>query len=263
MDTLAATYIVAYAVATAGYLAFHVGGGERAGRFGRWALLIGWFVQLADIGVRCFRGQHPAASTAEAMAFMGWIVAGGFLVGSLRYRLAAAGAFAVPVALVLLVLARVVPAGAAAPSTLTGLGITHIILATVGVAVFAIAAILAALYLWQERQLKHRHFGLMKVGSAPLDTLDRLAATCVKFGFPVFTLAIVTGALWIAHLGLLRSGRVRPEYALAVASWVAFGVLLLARALGGWQGRRAAWLTVGGFSGAVLVLVGYMLRYAA
>jgi ABC-type uncharacterized transport system permease subunit len=263
MDRLTALHIVAYAFGTVAYLAFHVGGGERAARVGRLAVAAGWIVHFVDIGARCLRGQHPASSTTEAMAFVALLVIGGFLAGSLRYRLQAAGAFAVPAGLALLVLARVVPGGGEPTPAASGLGIAHIILATVGVAVFASAAVLAALYLYQERQLKRRQFGLMKVGSAPLDTLDRLSAACVKLGFPVFTLAILTGALWVAHLGILRTGKVRPEYALAVASWVAFGGLLLARAVGGWQGRRAAWLTVGGFSGALLVLVAYLLRYAA
>ena len=55
----------------------------------------------------------------------------------------------------------------------------------------------------------------------------------------------------------------RPEYLLALATWVAFGILLIARLGAGWQGRRAAWLTVGGFGGAMLVLVVYFLRHVA
>ena len=51
----------------------------------------------------------------------------------------------------------------------------------------------------------------------PLETLDRLAHRCVSIGFPVFTLAIVTGAIWVARLGLLHGrGTLRPEYLIAV-----------------------------------------------
>jgi ABC-type uncharacterized transport system permease subunit len=48
----------------------------------------------------------------------------------------------------------------------------------------------------------------------------------------------------------------------AVASWAGFGALLVARVGAGWRGRRAAWLTLGGFSGALLVLLVYVLRHA-
>src|SRR4029078_8961103 len=79
----------------------------------------------------------------------------------------------------------------------------------------------------------------------PLDTLDRLALRCVSIGFPVFTIAIVTGAMWVARLGVLQRPEVfRPEYLFAVATWMAFGILLIARVGAGWRGRRAAWLTL-------------------
>jgi ABC-type uncharacterized transport system permease subunit len=222
-------------------------------------LVVAVALQTVDIGVRCLHMQHPASSIAEAMAFIAWLIAGGFALASLRYQLQAAGAFAVPAALVLLLLARVVPAGAegAPPGSL---GVMHVFLATVGVASFALAAVVEVLYLVQERRLKRRQLDRARSGGAPLATLDRLAARCVSVGFPVFTLALVTGALWVARLGLVRGGPLHPEYLIAVASWIAYGVLLVARASAGWQGRRAAWLTVGGFSGVLLVVLGYFLR---
>ena len=60
-------------------------------------------------------------------------------------------------------------------------------------------------------------------------TADRLAARCVTIGFPIFTLALVLGAIVLARTGIVQRGVVRPEYVLAVASWLAFGVLLVAR----------------------------------
>jgi len=220
-------------------------------------------MHFADIGYRCVRGVNPISSTPEAISLVAFLIAAGYLVASFRYRLAAAGAFAVPAALAALVLARVVPAEADAPH-MGSLGRVHILLAVVGVAVFALAAVLALLYLFEDRQLKRKRFDRVVGRGTPLDTLDRLALHCVSIGFPIFTVAIVTGAIWVARLGLLRQAVVmRPEYALAVVSWAAFGVLLVARLGAGWRGRRAAWLTLGGFGGAMLVLAAYFLRHAA
>ena len=265
MELWPLTYILITAVSGALFLGFHLGFGAAAARAARVALAVAWLVQLGDIGIRCFRGQHPVSSVAEAMAFTAWLLAAGFLAASVRYRLDAAGAFAVPAVLVLMVLARVVPvdSGIERPAPMgSSLGTVHIFLATLGLATFALAAVLAVVYLLQERRLKHKRFDLLKTESAPLDTLDRLAARCVSFGFPIFTLTIVTGAVWIARLGLLRTGSaVRPEYLLTVVAWAVLGVLLLARAAVGWSGRRAALLTLGGFSVAALVMAGYFLRH--
>ena len=139
------------------------------------------------------------------------------------------------------------------------LGQAHILLATLGVAVFAFAAVLAIVYLFQDRSLKRKQLERVMARGTPLETLDRLAHRCVSIGFPVFTLAIVTGAIWVARLGLLHGrGTLRPEYLLAVGTWVAFAVLLVARVGAGWRGRRAAWLTLGGFGGTALVVGGLL-----
>jgi ABC-type uncharacterized transport system permease subunit len=275
VEPLVLSYLVFYGLAALFYLGFlfhqqrrpggrpHIGLGPASARMGRYLLIAGWAVQLLDIGVRCFRMQHPLSSIGEAIAFIAWLIATGFLVSTFRYRLHAAGAFAVPVVLVLLLLARIGPDEVPQAPLGSPLATVHILLATVGIATFALAAVLAVVYLLQERRLKRKSFDL-KVDTAPLDTLDRLAGGCVSFGFPVFTLTIVTGAAWIAKLGLLRSGAaVRPEYLLTVIAWAVLGALLLARLATGWRGRRAAWLTVGGFSAAALVLVGYFIRHTA
>jgi ABC-type uncharacterized transport system permease subunit len=267
MEIPAVIYVCLYALAAALYLGFHLGVGTPAARAGRWVMAAGWLIQLCDIGLRCFRMQHPLSSLAEAMAFIAWLLAGAFVLATFRHRLHAAGALTAPVVLVLLLLARVGPVEQSSPAAPLGspLATLHIFLATVGIATFALAAVVAGLYLMQERRLKHKRLDLAhRAESAPLDTLDRLAARCVSFGFPVFTLTIITGAIWVAKLGLLRTGAaVRPEYLLTVVAWLVLGILLFARVGGGWRGRRAAWLTVGGFSAAALVLVGYFIRHIA
>lgn len=259
MATFAAVEILAYALASALFLGHLLTTRPSAARAARVCLLVAFVLQLADIGLRCLSGQNPVSSTPEAVGFVGFLIAGGFLLAGVRYRLSAAGAFAVPASLTLLVLARVVPAEPGAPRMGT-LGLTHVFLATLGVAVFAFAAVLAALYLREERQLRRKRFDRL-ADEAPLATLDRLGLRCISVGFPIFTLALVTGAVWIARLGGLSASEARrPEYLIAVLAWSAFGVLLLARFGAGWRGRRAAWLTLGGFAGVAGVLLLYVLR---
>jgi ABC-type uncharacterized transport system permease subunit len=260
--TLTLVEIGVYALAATIYLGYLLGLGKSADKIGRLVLGLGIVLHFCDIAARCMHRVNPISSTPEAMSLVAFLIAAGYFLATLRYRLAAAGAFAVPAALALLVLARVVPAEAAAPA-MGSLGRAHVLLASIGVAVFALAAVLAFLYLLEDRQLKRKQFDRGGQGT-PLDTLDRLALRCVSIGFPIFTVAIVTGAMWVARLGLLRQAvALRPEYLFAIATWVAFGILLVARVGAGWRGRRAAWLTLGGFGGAMLVLATYFLRHAA
>jgi len=252
----------AYAIAAILYLAHVVGLRRGAEHAGRAMLAVGVALHFADIGVRCYHGTNPISSTPEAMSLVAFLIALVYLLTSLRYRLTAAGAFAVPAVVALILLARLAPAEASVP--MGRLGQAHILLSTLGVAVFAFAAVLAIVYLFQDRSLKRKQLDLVMARGTPLETLDRLAHRCVSIGFPVFTLAIVTGALWVARLGIVHHPEdLRPEYLFAVGAWVAFAILLVARIGAGWRGRRAAWLTLGGFGGTALVIGAYFLRYVA
>ncbi len=262
MTTLTWHEVGAYAIAAAIYLAQLVGLGRSAETAGRWLLAVGVALHFADIGMRCYHGVNPISSTPEAMSLVAFLIAATFLATSLRYKLTAAGAFAVPAVVALILLARLAPAEASVPA-MGRLGQAHILLSTLGVAVFAFAAVLAIVYLFQDRSLKRKQLERVISRGTPLETLDRLAHRCVSVGFPVFTLAIVTGAIWVARLGILHGqGALRPEYLIAVGTWVAFAVLLIARVGAGWRGRRAAWLTLGGFGGTAVVVAAYFIRHA-
>jgi len=92
---------------------------------------------------------------------------------------------------------------------------------------------------------------------APLDALDRLSHRLIWVGFPIFTIALVLGAVWASQLA---EDLTRPEYPLAVVTWVFYAALLVARQIYGWRGRRAARLTLEGFATALAVLVVYLVR---
>jgi ABC-type uncharacterized transport system permease subunit len=211
-----------------------------------------------DIGWRGTQGVHPAESVREALGFLSWIVTGGYLLANVRWRLMLGGAVVMPLALVMLLVARLSPAGSASED-LSTLGRVHILLATLGVGVFALASALSAIYLAEERALKTKKLdGLVfRDRGAPLDALDRLAHRLVWIGFPIFTVALVLGAVWVSQIG---ENIDRPEYALAVVTWFAYATLLVARQIYGWRGRRAARLALSGFATALAVLVIYLVR---
>ena len=211
-----------------------------------------------DIGWRGTMHVHPAESVREAIGFLAFITTGGYLLASTRYRLTLGGVVVMPVSLVLLLLARLTPPGNH-PEDLSALGRIHISLATIGVGVFALASALSAIYLFEDRALKKKQFDALalKDRGAPLESLDKLSHRLVWVGFPIFTVALVLGAVWTARLGAPLA---RVEYALAAVTWFAFATLLVARQIYGWRGRRAALLTLQGFAAALAVLLIYLVR---
>lgn len=248
--------VVAYTVAGAALLAV-LGGYTKLRSTALWLVGVALLAHATDIGWRGVEHVHPAQSVREAIGFLAFIITGGYLLASTRYRLTLGGAVVMPVSLVLLLLARLTPAGE--PEQMSALGRIHISLATIGVGVFALASALSAIYLVEERALKKKRFDTMafQTKGAPLEGLDRLSHRLIWLGFPIFTVALVLGAVWTSQIG---EGLDRLEYPLALVTWIAFATLLVMRVAYGWRGRRAAWLTLGGFAAALLVLLLYLAR---
>ncbi|MCX5748481.1 MAG: cytochrome c biogenesis protein CcsA [Proteobacteria bacterium] len=248
---------IAYAVATAALLGV-LAGKASLRKYAIGIVVVAWLAHAADIGWRGTQHVHPAQSVREAIGLLGFILTSGYLLASLRYRLTLGGVVVMPVSLVLLLVARLSPAGDA-PEDLSSLGRVHISLATLGVGIFALASALSAMYLVEERTLKKKKFDALafKDKGTPLESLDRLAHRLIWVGFPIFTVALVLGAIWVSKLGLSLD---RPEYPLAAVTWVAFAALLVVRQVYGWRGKRAAKLTLLGFGAALLVLAIYLVR---
>src|SRR6266571_1181113 len=76
-------------------------------------------------------------------------------------------------------------------------------------------------------------------------TLDMLAYRTAAFGFPIWTFAIIAGAIW-AQSAWGRYWGWDPKETWSFIVWVVFAAYLHARATAGWRGRRAAWIALVG-----------------
>ncbi|MGC5247780.1 c-type cytochrome biogenesis protein CcsB [Gordonia sp. DT219] len=78
------------------------------------------------------------------------------------------------------------------------------------------------------------------------DALDRLAYKCVVFGFPLFGLGVICGAIW-AESAWGRFWGWDPKETVSFIAWVIYAAYLHARATAGWRSTAAAWVNVAGF----------------
>ena len=76
--------------------------------------------------------------------------------------------------------------------------------------------------------------------------LDRLAYRTVVIALPIWTFAVITGAIW-AEAAWGRYWGWDPKETCALVAWVVYAGYLHARATAGWRGRWAAWINVAGF----------------
>ncbi|WP_395729363.1 c-type cytochrome biogenesis protein CcsB [Nakamurella sp.] len=77
-------------------------------------------------------------------------------------------------------------------------------------------------------------------------TLDRIAYRTAIVGFPLFTFAVIAGAMW-AEVAWGRYWGWDPKETCSFITWVFFAAYLHARSTAGWRGRRAAWICVLGW----------------
>jgi ABC-type uncharacterized transport system permease subunit len=250
--------LVVYGICSLLYVSAFVDAPRWMGTAALWCMVVAFLAHGTDIGWRGVEGVHPGTSVREALGFLSWVMAGGYLLYRVKVKVSAVGAFVAPAALVMLAAARLSPSGEPVPG-LNVLGRIHISLATIGVALFALATAVAIVYLLQERSLKRKHFdgALFKRGIA-LETLDRLSHRLVLVGFPIFTVSVMLGVVWVSQLAI---GFSRPEWPLAIVTWAAFGGLIVARSVKGWRGRRAAVLTILGFGSSAIVFSIYFARH--
>jgi ABC-type uncharacterized transport system permease subunit len=230
----------------------------------RWArplLAVAAALHFIAIGAQCVEGDHPFKNIFLATSFGSLIAVAGYLGLSRGRRLEALGPIMAPVGLVGLVLGVVfsglggadVPAATTMPSA-------HVGLASLGLAGFTLAAGVAGLYLTMERRLRRKRFR-PGGGGMSLTGLDRLHHRLVLLVTPIFTMAIVTGVLWILDLGgpHMLAGR-WFELAAGGLAWIASVSLLVMRAVWGTRGRSSAWLTIVAFFAIVLIVVSYGVR---
>lgn len=81
----------------------------------------------------------------------------------------------------------------------------------------------------------------------PSELLDRVAYRVTVVAFPIYTFAVIAGAIW-AEAAWGRFWGWDPKETVAFVAWVIYAAYLHARATAGWRTRRAAWINVAGFA---------------
>ena len=140
----------------------------------------------------------------------------------------------------------------------------HVFAAVLSSGAFMLSGVIALLYL-----LRAKHDDLVAAGrptrfpvsmgdalpSAPV--LDRVSYAVIAFAFPIWTFAIIAGAIW-AEAAWGRYWGWDPKETWSFITWVLYAGYLHARATAGWKGTRAAWIGVA--AAAALVIDYYVVN---
>jgi cytochrome c-type biogenesis protein CcsB len=128
--------------------------------------------------------------------------------------------------------------------------VIHVSAAIISGGVFLLANVIAGAFLVLDSMEKKGERAPWAKRLPSLDVLDQLSDRLVAFVFPLWTFAVIAGAIW-AESAWGRYWGWDPKETWAFITWVAYAAYLHARVTIGWRGRRAAWLCI--FAGSTFL----------
>jgi cytochrome c-type biogenesis protein CcsB len=221
--------------------------------WGRFAVLInviGWGVHLAELVTRGMAAQRlPWGNMYEFVSAICFAAVTAYLILLVRQNVRFLGAFLMVAVVIGLGVATIWlyddpgPLRPALHSYWIGIHVTAAIIAT---GTFTVAAVTTLLYLVVARREAQVAAATGSAGASGFlgrfpsaDRLDRLANRITMFGFPIWTFAIIAGAIW-ADSAWGRYWGWDPKETWSFITWVVYAGYLHARATAGWKGHKAS-----------------------
>ncbi|MFC5748636.1 c-type cytochrome biogenesis protein CcsB [Actinomadura rugatobispora] len=232
---------------------------EAGGRAVDWARLavvlnvLGWAAHLGVIVTRGLAGERwPWGNMYEFLTAITFAAVTAFLIVLWRFQARFLGAFVSLAAVVGLGVANIWlydSVGPVVPALNSYWIAIHVSAAIVATGAFTVGGASTILYLFKIRQEARSAAGgggfLDRLPGS--DVLDRLSVRVTMFAFPIWTAAIIMGAIW-ADEAWGRYWGWDPKEIWSFVTWVVYAAYLHARATAGWKGRKAAVLSLIGFA---------------
>ncbi|UCD79011.1 MAG: c-type cytochrome biogenesis protein CcsB [Desulfobacterales bacterium] len=233
-------------------------------RLATWVVIAGIVGNTAGIAFRWIEsyqlgfGHAPLSNLYESLVFFAWTIALIYLFIERRYQNQTIGAFAAPLAFLALAYASLSPnisdrIQPLLPALKSNWLIAHVITCFIGYAAFAIAFGISIMYILKQRDSVGAHSLLDRLPDAGI--LDELTHQLVMFGFLFLTAGIITGAVW-ANSAWGRYWGWDPKETWSLITWFVYAILLHARLMRGWRGKRIALISIFGFAAVMFTYFG-------
>jgi len=247
------------------YLAFR---SETLGKVATGTLLAGVIIETAAILLRWYEsyqlgiGRAPLTNLYESLVFFAWTIAIVYLLMERKFKIKTAGAFVTPFPFIIMAYASLNPneIQPLVPALQSNWLISHVVTCFVGYAAFAVSFGVSFLYLFKVKSEKgpaKNPGGLLNYLPAS-DLLDEVGYKTIAIGFPLLTIGIITGAFW-ANVAWGTYWSWDPKETWSLIVWLIYAAYLHARITKGWRGKKAAVLSIVGFSATIFCYLGVNL----
>ncbi|MEZ7129453.1 c-type cytochrome biogenesis protein CcsB [Nonomuraea sp. AD125B] len=222
----------------------------RAGTAGLALAWLGWAANLVAIATRGLAvGRWPWGNMYEFVVALCFAAVTAFLLTQLRHNVRFLGAFVMVTATLGLGAAVKIfytAAGPVVPALNSYWIAIHVTAAIIASGLFALAGVAGVLYLV-------RGDGMSRLPSR--EDLERVAHRAIVFAFPLWTFAVIAGALW-ADRAWGRYWGWDPKEVWSFITWVAYAAYLHARVTAGWRGKAATIVQLVAFGCLLFNLIG-------
>lgn len=248
----------AYVSSSLLYLHFFLTKKQAPERIGLAMLAVGFLLHTAAMAVEYINlGRLPVIDINESLRFFAWSLAGTYLAVRSSRPAAPLGTFVIPFVAISFVFSMLIaPVPYKSDDRFaTILFPLHILTTFAGYASFALAFGASIMYLLQEKALKSRRPGKMLERLPSISELDMMIYHSLSMGFPLLTLGIILGAVWLRQVeGVLLKWD--PKIVATLATWLLYAAIVHARLIIGWRGRRLAGLCILGFMMLLFTFIG-------
>jgi cytochrome c-type biogenesis protein CcsB len=217
------------------------------------ALILRWKASY-DLGY----GHIPLSNLYESMVFFAWAIVAVNLFIEWRTKTRAMGTFVIPVAFLAMAYASISPGISdriqpLIPALQSNWLTSHVVTCFMGYAAFAVAFGCGVIYFLRERVSdRHRKF----MDRLPdMESLDEMIYRSVALGFVFLTIGIMTGSIW-AHYAWGSYWSWDPKETWSLITWIIYAIMLHARFVRDWRGRRLALMAVIGFASVLFTYLG-------
>lgn len=235
-------------------------------KIGWWARFLtgaGFIVQTASIGAHSIANDGTPLTGTNQLVLISWALVLMYFVLEHLIRIKVYGAFLIPVAVLLMAITELFGTPVGDSPILTpeqavqldsfgvALHVGLIIFANVG---FAFGAVSAALYLYQQGQLKAHHTSKVSKRLPSLTTLTSITRRSIALAYPVYTAGL--------SLGIIRAIQVDvagwwadPRIMVSGVVWAIFGGYLVMVYRQDVSSRAASWTAIFGFVMVVILAI--------
>ena len=227
---------------------------ERAARIATAMMILGFLLLLGGVIARGISNKHVPWGNMYEFSITGSLaLTGAYLLALRKHDLRWLGLFiSISVLLTLGTAVTLLYRDSAplVPALNSPWLVIHVIAAIISGGVFLLSNVIAGAYLYLDAMESKGDRKPWAKRLPDLETLDQLSYRLVAFVFPLWTFAVIAGAIW-AEAAWGRYWGWDPKETWAFITWVAYAAYLHARVTIGWRGKRAAWLCL--FAGSTFL----------